>query len=181
MARGASSAIGIDLSAAMLSVALRCSGLSERLVRADGLHLPFRASAFDFVLSSFAINHVKDLEAIARELARAMKVQGRVLISELHPEACAHGWRPGFRDVRSSVQIETANHSAETVLSCFCSNGFALLGSHDLFFEESERAIFVDAGKGSTFESATHIPAIQIYDFRREELSTESWRLHSGR
>ena len=167
MARGASLVAGIDLSAAMLSVARRRTGLGERLVRADGVRLPFRASLFDFVLSSFALNHIKDLQAIAQELSRAMKLQGRLLISEMHPEACARGWRPGFRDIRSSVQIETANHSAESVISCFRANGFALLRSHDLFFEEPERRIFINAGKGGTFESATHIPAIQIYEFRK--------------
>jgi ubiquinone/menaquinone biosynthesis C-methylase UbiE len=169
MARGASSAIGIDLSAAMLGIARRCGGICERLVRADGLHLPFRDSAFDFVLSSFALNHIKDLHAITRELARAMKLRGTVLISELHPQAYAQGWRPGFRDLRSSLQIESANHCAEHVMSCFWSNGFALLRSHDLFFEEPERPIFIEAGKGGTFESARHVPAVLVYEFRKIE------------
>ena len=174
IARGACSVIGIDLSAAMLRVARRRAGLYERLVRADGLHLPFRASVFDFVLSYFALNHITDLQAMARELARAMKLQGRLLISEMHPEACAQGWRPGFRDIQSSVRIETVNHSAERVMSCFRSNGFALLKSHNLFFEEPERPIFIDAGKGDTFESASQIPAIQIYEFRKIEQTNES-------
>lgn len=174
MARGACSVIGIDLSAAMLSVARRRVALCERLVRADGLHLPFRASAFDFVLFSFALNHIKDLQAIARELGRVIKLQGRLLISEMHPEACARGWRPGFRDIRSAVQIDTANHSAELVMSCFRSNGFAPLRSRDLFFEEPERLIFINSGKGGTFESASHIPAIQIYEFRKIEPTKES-------
>jgi ubiquinone/menaquinone biosynthesis C-methylase UbiE len=173
MARGACSVVGIDLSAAMLNVARRRAGLCEQLVRADGLRLPFRASVFDFVLFSFALNHIKDLQAIARELARAMKLQGRLLISEMHPEACVQGWRPGFRDIQSSVQIESANHSAESVISCFRSNGFVLLRLHDLFFEEGERPIFIDAGKGDTFESASRIPAIQIYEFRKIEPTNE--------
>jgi ubiquinone/menaquinone biosynthesis C-methylase UbiE len=174
MARGASSVVGIDLSTAMLSVARRRAGVCEHLVRADSLRLPFRASVFDFVLSSFALNHIKDLQAIAQELSRALKLHGRLLISEMHPEASARGWRPGFRDARSAVQIESANHSAESVMSCCWSNGFAFLGAHDLFFKEAERPIFVGAGKGGMFESACHIPAIQIYEFRKIEATNES-------
>lgn len=167
LARGARTVVGIDLSAAMLRVARGTVGICNRLVLADCLQLPFQASVFDFALSSFALNHIKDLQAIAQELARAMKSRGRLLISEMHPEAYARGWRPGFRDMRGAVQIETVNHSAESVMSCFPANGFAFLRVHDLFFAEPERPIFLDAGKGGMFESASYVPAIQIYEFTK--------------
>ena len=173
-ARGANSVVGIDLSPAMLSVARGRAGVDDRLVLADGLHLPFHASAFDFVLSSFALNHIKDLQSAAKELARAMKLLGRLLISEMHPQACARGWRPGFRDRRSAVQIETANHSSEKVMSCFRSHGFAFLGSYDLFFAEPERPIFLRAGRGGMFETVSHVPAIQVYEFKKIELANEA-------
>ncbi len=173
LARGASSVVGIDRSAAMLSIAREKAGIGDRLVLADGLHLPFRASAFDFILSSFALNHIKDLQAIARELARAMKSEGQLLMSEMHPEACAQGWRPGFRDLQSAVHIETVNHSAERVMSCFRSNGFAFLRLHDLWFAEPERPIFVAAGRGSMFATASRLPAIQVYEFRKIETANE--------
>lgn len=174
LARGVNSVVGIDLSVAMLSVARGRAGTHDRLVLADCLHLPFPASIFDFVLSSFALNHIKDLQSTALELARAMKLQGRLLISEMHPQACARGWRPGFRDRRSAVQIETANHSAESVMSCFRSHGFAFLRLYDLFFAEPERPIFLDAGRGGMFESVSHVPAIQVYEFRKIEFANES-------
>jgi ubiquinone/menaquinone biosynthesis C-methylase UbiE len=165
--RGASMVVGIDLSAAMLSVARGRAGVRDRLVLADGSQLPVRASVFDFVLSSFTLNHIKDLQAIAQELARVMRLEGQVLISEMHPEAYARGWRPGFRDTRSAVQINTVSHLAERVISCFMSNGFAFLRLHDLFFAEPERSTFLDAGRGGLFETASHVPAIQVYEFRK--------------
>jgi ubiquinone/menaquinone biosynthesis C-methylase UbiE len=174
LARGARTVVGIDLSAAMLRVARGTVGIRNRLVLADCLQLPFQASVFDFALSSFALNHIKDLQAIAQELARAMKSRGRLLISEMHPEAYARGWRPGFRDMRGAVQIETVNHSAESVMSCFPSNGFAFLRVHDLFFAEPERPIFLDAGRGGMFESASSVPAIQIYEFTKVASETGS-------
>jgi ubiquinone/menaquinone biosynthesis C-methylase UbiE len=174
LARGARTVVGLDLSAAMLGVARGKAGISDHLVRGDGVQLPFRASVFDFALSSFALNHIKDLEAIAQELVRAMKLNGHLLICEMHPEAYAQGWRPGFRDVHSSAQIETVSHSAESVLSCFRSNGFALFRLHDLFFAEPERAIFLKAGRGEMFESASQVPAIQVYDFKKVEAAAES-------
>jgi ubiquinone/menaquinone biosynthesis C-methylase UbiE len=153
----------------MLSVAHARAGTRDHLVLADVVHLPFRASVFDFVLSSFALNHIKDLHGIAEELARAMKLQGRLMISEMHPDAYAQGWRTGFRDRRSAVQIETMNYSAERVMSCFRSYGFAFLRLHELFFAEPERSIFLDAGRERIFKSVSRVPAIQVYEFRRAE------------
>ena len=169
LSRGASKVVGIDLSAAMLGVAQRSARIRDRLVLGDGLHLPFQSSVFDFVLSSFALNHIADLKAIAQALARAMRLDGRLLISEMHPEAYARGWRPGFRDMRSAVRIKTVSHPAESVISSFQSNRFVFLRSHDLFFAEPERPIFLASGRGGKFESACNVPAIQVYEFRKVE------------
>ena len=178
--RGARTVVGIDLSAAMLRVARRTIGIRNRLVLADCLQLPFQASVFDVALSSFAVNHIRHLDPMAHELARAMKSRGRLLISEMHPGAYARGWRPGFRDARSSVRIETVSHSAESVIACFRSNGFACTKMHDGFFGESERPIFLDASKGEMFETARHVPAIQIYEFRNMDSATGSSDLDTG-
>ena len=164
LARGAQTVVGLDLSAAMLRVA-RDKARIHRLVLADCLQLPFRASAFDFILCCFAINHIHSLNVAAHELARTMRPGGQLLICEMHPEAYARGWRPGFRDAQSAVEIETADHSAETVISSFQSDGFTCLKLHDLFFGEPERLIFLHTGKGEMFADACRFPAIQVYQF----------------
>lgn len=171
LSRGARAVVGVDFSPAMLDVARRSHRGRDCLVLADGLHLPFEASVFDFVLSSFALNHFEELQALAQELGRAMKLEGRLLLSEMHPDACAGGWRPGFRDIRGSVQIRTVSHSAQRVISSFRSNGFAFLRSHDFFFAEPERLIFLASAKGGMFKSVCHVPAIQVYEFRKVKAS----------
>ena len=172
LSRGARAVVGIDFSAAMLNVARRSRSIRDCLVLADGLQLPFQASVFDFVLSSFALNHFEDLQALAHELVRAMKLGGRLLVSEMHPDACARGWRPGFRDIRGSVQIKTLGYSTQRVISSFRSNGFDFLRSHDLFFAEPERPIFLASARESIFENACQVPAVQVYEFRKLETAT---------
>ncbi|MGA8272587.1 MAG: methyltransferase domain-containing protein [Candidatus Sulfotelmatobacter sp.] len=174
LARGAGPVVGIDLSAAMLKVAGGTVGIRNRLVLADGLQLPFRASAFDFVLSSFVLNHIQHLDSMARELARTMKWRGRLLICEMHPEAYARGWRPGFRDQRSAVRIDTVSHSTESIVSRFRAHGFTCVELCNLFFGESEQAIFLGAGKGDTFKAACDVPAIQVYQFTNMASETSS-------
>jgi ubiquinone/menaquinone biosynthesis C-methylase UbiE len=174
LARGAGTVVGIDLSAAMLKVARGTAGIRDRLVLADCLQLPFRASVFDFVLSSFALNHIQHLDSMARELARTMKWQGRLLICEMHPEAYARGWRPGFRDERSAVRIDTVSHSTESIVSRFRANGLACVELCNLFFGESEHPIFLGAGKGDMFKAACDVPAIQVYQFTNMASETSS-------
>jgi ubiquinone/menaquinone biosynthesis C-methylase UbiE len=163
-ARGAQ-VVGLDVSGAMLRVARGKSSISDQLVRADFLQLPFRDSTFDFVLCSFALNHILSLDVVAHELAQTMRSSGHLMISEMHPEAHARGWRPGFRDTQSAVQIETTDHSAEDVISSFRANGFLCLNVDACFFGEPERSIFLDSGKGEMFTGACQVPAIQVYQF----------------
>lgn len=174
LVRGAGTLVGIDLSAAMLRVARGTAGIRNRLVLADCLQLPFQASVFDFALSSFALNHVQHLDSMAGELARTMKWRGQLLICEMHPEAYARGWRPGFRDEQSAVRIDGVSHSTESIVSCFRAHGFACEELCNLFFGESERAIFLEAGKGDTFKTACDIPAIQVYQFINMASETSS-------
>jgi SAM-dependent methyltransferase len=171
---GARAGIGVDRSAAMLGVAAGKSAISGRLVLADCLELPFRAATFDIALCSFAINHIRDLKAMARDLARVMKCNAQFFLCEQHPEAYLRGWRPGFRDVQSAVEIETVHHSAEDVVKCFQSDCFVCLKLHTLFFGEAERPIFLAMGKAGMFAAACRVPAIHIYELRKSELVTAS-------
>jgi len=166
MARGAGLGVGIDLSPAMLRAAARKPAVSSRLVLADCLQLPFRPMVFDFVMCSFVLNHIQDVRAMACELGRVMKPEGRLLICELHPEAHARGWRPGFRDLRGAVQVETLHHSSENVVDSFQPSGFECRELHTLFFGEPERRIFQQARKEELFADACRVPAVQVYDFR---------------
>src|ERR1700723_1727081 len=84
-----------------------------QLACADCLQLPFRAAVFDLAVCSFALSHIQDLRQMARELARVMKPNAIVFVSDLHPEAHARGWGTGFPGGRGACQIETVPAAAE--------------------------------------------------------------------
>lgn len=163
---GAALSAGIDCSAAMLQVAHRKPAIQGRLARANCLRLPFRAAVFDLVVCSFALGHIQDLSSMLRELAAVTKPGADVFVSDLHPEAYAQGWRPGFRD-SGSVQIEMCSRSAEEIVRAFFADGFECLTHIPLCLGEPERAIFVRAGKGHLFCSACQVPAVLVFHFRR--------------
>ncbi|HXM22041.1 MAG TPA: methyltransferase domain-containing protein [Terriglobales bacterium] len=176
--RGAGVGIGVDLSAAMLRVAGKKAAIAGRLAQADCLALPFRSEVFDLVVCSFALGHIRDLGAMVRELARVMKAGADVFVSDLHPEAYARGWRTGFRDSRSAMQIEMLPRTAEEIIRAFYSGGFECLTHLPLCLGEPEKPIFARAGKSHLFTRACQLPAVLVCQFRRTSAET---RLRGGR
>jgi SAM-dependent methyltransferase len=80
IARGARSAIGVDLSPKMLALAARLHpGLDYR--EADGEALPFPDGAFDAVVSNFGLGHFPRPSVALAELARVVAPGGMLALS----------------------------------------------------------------------------------------------------
>lgn len=165
LAAGAEFAAGVDCSNAMLRVAAEKQLSDGKLAQADCLKLPFRTSVFDFVICSFAIAHIHDLQSVARELAVVMKPGGQFFVSDVHSEAYARGWRTGFREQHRPLQIEVFPHTAEQILKAFDSAGFECMACNSLYLGEAEEAIFVRANKQHAFEEACQVPAVLVCHF----------------
>ena len=164
--RGASLAVGVDRSPAMLRFANAKPAIRGQLARADCLQLPFRESVFDFAICSFAVSHVANLYGMAGELARLMKPDSDVFVTDLHSEAYAQGWRTSFRDERDIVEIEALPRAAEEIARTFHAQGFKCLMQTALYFDEPEQPIFEQARKGHVFEDVRRTPAILFCHFR---------------
>jgi len=167
MARGAHSGVGIDRSAAMLRVARKKDAITGRLARAACESLPFRAAVFDLAICSFALGHIEDLGSLVRELRRVMKPGADVFLSDLHPEAYARGWRVGFRDEGTAVEIEMLPRVAEEIVQGFHAGGFECQTRLSLCLGDPEEPIFARAGKAHSFKDACQVPAILLCHFRR--------------
>lgn len=166
LARGATLAVGVDCSPAMLRVANTKPAIRGQLTRADCLQLPFCESVFDFAICSFALSHIADLRGVAAELARLMKPNSEVFVTDLHSEAYTRGWRTRFRDEQNVLEIETLPRTAEEIAHTFQAEGFECLMQTGLHFDEAEQPIFEQARKGPEFEAARETPAILFCHFR---------------
>lgn len=167
MTHGCESGIGIDCSSAMLRVARKKTAIRGRLATADCEQLPLPNAAFDLTICSFAVGHIRDLESMVRELARVTKRGADIFVSDLHPEAYAHGWRVGFRDRGTAVQIDMHSRTAEEIVRVFCTNGFKCETHEPLWLGEPERPLFAQAGKSHSFVEACKLPAVLVCHFRR--------------
>lgn len=166
--------IGIDSSLAMLRVAARKRAIKRKVVRATCDILPFRDAVFDLAICSFALGHVPDLGSTVHELARVTQAEADVFVSDLHPDACARGWRTGFRDGSTAVRIETLPRTTEETVDSFCCSGFECLSCVALPLGEPEKPIFARAGKDEVFAKACEFPAVLVCHFRRLHASIEN-------
>ena len=161
------SRVGIDCSVAMLRVAAKKEAASGRVARGICESLPFRTAVFDLAICSFALGHIRDLASVGRELARVTRPGASIFVSDLHPEAFAQGWRVGFRDGTTAVQIETLPRTAEEIVQAFNSSGFECITQVPLRLGEPEKPIFVKAGKIHSFAAACQLPAVLACHFKR--------------
>lgn len=160
-------AFGIDNSAAMLRIAHLKPSAAGHLTQAACESLPFRDASFDLGICSFALGHIRDLGTTAGELARVMQRGADVFVSDLHPDAHAHGWRVGFRDQEQALEIETLFRDSEDVMESFRASGFDCMECETLRLGEPEQSIFARSGKLDYFEEACDVPAVIVFHFRQ--------------
>jgi SAM-dependent methyltransferase len=77
--------VAVDLSGSMLTM-LRLKHVDAvEIVQTDIQLLPFCSNQFDWVLCTRVLSHISDVAAVMAELARVLRPNGRVLISDVHP------------------------------------------------------------------------------------------------
>jgi malonyl-CoA O-methyltransferase len=103
-------AIGMDLSAAMLSRARR---LTSHVARADLRALPFDAMSIDIVVCGLALGDFAELELALAEIARVLRTGGSVIYSVIHPAGEAQGWSRTFESHGRTLAIDGVWHSLE--------------------------------------------------------------------
>ena len=101
-------AIGMDLSAAMLS---RASQLTSRVAQADLRALPFDDASIDIVVCGLALGDFAELELALSEIARVVRPDGAVIYSVVHPAGEAAGWSRTFESDGRQVAVDGHWHS----------------------------------------------------------------------
>jgi malonyl-CoA O-methyltransferase len=163
--RGAARVLGVDSSAAMLSVAATKKYCSGSLVRGDACRLPFPQSHFDFAICSFAVGHIPALNLFGAECRRVLKPAAELFVTDMHPEAYNFGWRTGFRDKSGPVEIATVIRRSHELIAVFCSAGFKCARLDQFAFGLSETSIFSRSGRIEEFQHACRLPAILLCRF----------------
>lgn len=151
---------GIDFCREMLLRAAARPGLGDRLALATAERLPFADRVAELVVCSFVIGYLANPRFAIREMARISAPGARIVLSELHPDAAAAGWKRGFRHNGTAYEIEHSPHPVPCLLEAAAEAGLRLDRTEAASFGEPEREIFLRAGRDHLFQDASRVPAI---------------------
>src|SRR5262245_37500544 len=110
-ARGAS-VVGVDFSEGMLAHARAKEGAAGvRWVVHDVTRppLPLPGDAFDRVLCALVLDHIGDLAAFFGELGRLSRLDGRIVVTVMHPAMMLKGIQARFHDPASGRDTRPAS------------------------------------------------------------------------
>ena len=93
-------------------------------------------------------------------MARVSCAGGRVVVADIHPCALDARWTRSFRANGHSYEIDHYLHSKATWEAAAEAAGLALDWRIEASFGEPERKIFREAGKDSSFQELSRIPAL---------------------
>jgi len=166
---GPASLSGMDCSTAMLERARKKIRAATQLYQGDCSVLPGEDSSRTFVLASFVLSYLTDLNAFAQECARIIRTGGWLLVSDMHPATAAeHNWKRSFHLGGESIEVAAQPWSLCEIISTFRQHGFYVETLIEPSFGMPERAVFEIAGKLADFENLTKVPAIYILKLQKQ-------------
>ncbi len=158
---------GVDPSPEMLEHAAGKLAGRARLLSGDACALPVSDASADVVLASFVASYVEDLARFTAELRRAVRSDGKVFLSDVHPEtAAACGWKRGFVAGATHIELRTPATSLDKMLSCFAAAGLEVISLIEPPFGQPEANTLLSAGKLDILSATDNLPAIYILELR---------------
>lgn len=165
--RGASRAIGVDLSPAMLQRAREALGSAlddahVDLREGDLTALPVPGSTADLTVCGLTIGHLEQLAPALAELRRATRPGGRILCSDVHPIGHALGWQRDFRAGGQRYAVRHTRHLYSHWHSACSTLGLAIERVVEPMLDPA------DIPAGAHFDPmALEVPVALVFQLRR--------------
>jgi cytosine/adenosine deaminase-related metal-dependent hydrolase/ubiquinone/menaquinone biosynthesis C-methylase UbiE len=160
--------VGVDSSQAMLESARRAHACDVRCGSCTSL--PVAGSSIDFVVCSFVLSYVDDLDAFADELVRVTRPGATVLLSDVHPgTASALQWKRSFRLDGQEIEVASQGWQIDQIRRVFAMRGFRIRTCIEPSFAAPEQRIFAQSGRLESFAAMQEFPAIYILEFVRDK------------
>lgn len=119
--------VGLDISKDMLHIAKKIDS-NINYVHGDLRKLPFKNNGFDLVVSGLGLNQIKDIKPVINEFSRVVRVNGKIIISSIHPLFNTLGSHAEFYDNRGNKNyIKNIPHWHGELINLFKDSGLEII------------------------------------------------------
>jgi SAM-dependent methyltransferase len=171
---GGHEVVGLDASPEMLARA-RENLPGARFESGELSDLPFEDAEFDLAVCALALEHVANFDLAIEELARVVRDDGRVIISDIHPVLKALGGAAYFRDADGASGVVRGHaRSHGDYLNAFAAAGLEVTQCIEQRFGHGEvqmqqpAATFIPAATEAAYLG---LHAALIWDLKRSAQS----------
>jgi len=131
LARSGAAVVALDVSREMLGVLDMKSQNKIETVVGEAESLPFGGEAFDFVVASFLIVHLKSPQRFFDEAYRVLKSGGKFLVTNINQKR-----PPEIKTKQGMIEIESYYHRPEKVRKMLEELAFGI--EEEVFVKEGE-------------------------------------------
>ncbi len=130
--------------------------------------LPVATATFDVVWCRLAAGHIRDVDSVYRELSRATRSGGVLIVTDFHPDAVRHGHVRSYRDERGELRVvehvvhEPADHDRAARRA-----GLDFDARVDLRIGPGVRDFYERAGAATRYERDRGLPLVLGLRYRR--------------
>mgnify|MGYP005812220971 CR=1 FL=1 len=160
--------VGLDRSAEMLAVA-RAKLPEVRFEEGDVEALPFADDEFDAAVSSLALCHLADPSRAVTELARVVRPEGSIVITDPHPGSGIAGGQAFFGGLGEGMRwVRNHYHQASTWLRAFRAAGVDVTECLELAYSDDQIAGFPAAAMygEATAAAVSGLPCLWVWVLR---------------
>ncbi len=138
LARAGNHVTGLDLSPGMLAEARRKLVDFPNVTLIEGDLLTANLTGFDAVVTALVLEHIVDLDAFFLQVNSALIANGKLFLSEIHPDRIAGGTQANFVDAETGEAIRLASfaHAEADIQSAATRAGLRLIAHEDIIGDE---------------------------------------------
>jgi malonyl-CoA O-methyltransferase len=163
---------GLDFAPPMIALAkakFHDPATSLLVARIDSI--PFADDSFDFVLSTLALDHLRNLSDGVQELSRVLRSQGSMIISVFHPDGARLGWQRTFtagHGRKQTYAVKYYGHPRSEYLSEFQASSLNMEEVVEPVIDESLKPFYDKASRTDLYEQFKGFPLLLVFRLTKQ-------------
>jgi len=102
----------------------------------------FEDSAFDIIISTLTIGHIKNIDQYFQEWNRILKADGEILITDFHPAAFSAGMKRSFPHKDEVIEVENYLYEIEYLKKIFSPLKWEVISIFEKKIDDDVRHLF---------------------------------------